>query len=121
MLGRARLDNVRSSLIEDADLASGERVASTGGVGRVVVTRMRGAVMLGTHREGNGVAYLVSKFFDGMGAFHQRSGPGYGDKERNWNTVLKNGHGGGQSYLGFRMLAWPLVEEGFIPGFWARI
>ena len=31
------------------------------------------------------------------------------------------GHGGGQSYLGFRMLAWPLVEEGFLPEFWARI
>ena len=70
-----------------------------------------------------GVAYLVSKFFDGMEAFHQMSGPGYGDKERkgNWNTVLKNGHGGGQSYLRFRMLACSLLEEGFIPGFWARI
>ena len=50
MLGRARLDNVGSSLIEDAGLASGERGASTGGVGRVVVTRMMGAVMLDNHR-----------------------------------------------------------------------
>lgn len=50
----------------------------------------------------------------GVEAVHQRSMPGYGDEERkgNWNMVLKNGHrGGGQSYLGFRMLAWPLVEE----------
>lgn len=61
--------------------------------------------------------------FDGVEAFHQRSGPAYGEKERRGkgNAVLKNGNNGGQTYQGFRMLAWPLVEEGLLPEFWARI